>query len=262
LLANQVNNNIMERSRKTKNDSGIYQIESVLNNKIYIGSAISIKRRIKEHFIRLKRGDHVNIILQNHVNKHGLEDLDITVIEYCSKEELIEREQYWIERLNPEFNICKNAGSTLGIKWNEESVIKQRERNLGDKNPMYGVHKYGEDAPAYGLVHSEAARKKQAEATKKRWEDPEYRKEREAYTHSPETLKKMHDTHIGKKQSESEIANKRIRTKNAWEDPAYREAHVRGMKGKKQSEEHVRKNSEAQKAAWARRKLANNNKAA
>lgn len=240
----------MERSRQSKGYSCVYQIESNINKNIYIGSAVDMKRRAKEHLLKLKQGTHVNRILQNHVNKYGIEDLDFSVVEDCSKEELVSKEQYWIDKLNPKFNICKIAGSTLGIKWKEESVQRQRDNNLGEKNPMFGVHKYGEEAPAYGVKQSSETCKKKSEFTKKRWEDPEYRKAREAYTHSEETLKKMHDTHIGKKQSEEEIANKRIRTKEAWKNPEYREAHMAGMKGKKRRPNHE-KYVEAQKKWWS-----------
>lgn len=36
----------------------------------------------------------------------------------------------------------------------------------GDKNPMYGVHRYGEDSPHYGHKHSEESKRKISEAHK------------------------------------------------------------------------------------------------
>jgi group I intron endonuclease len=54
-----------------------------------------------------------------------MDDLIFSIIEYCPKDKLIEREQYWIDTLKPEFNICKIAGFTLGVKYSEKA-----KRNL------------------------------------------------------------------------------------------------------------------------------------
>ena len=113
--------------RKYYNISGIYQIQSLINNKLYIGSAVNLNRRKKEHWDGLKQGIHHSILLQRHVNKYGIDDLQFSVIEYCRKEKLIEREQHYLDSLNPKFNICKVAGSCLGIKRSEESKQKNRE---------------------------------------------------------------------------------------------------------------------------------------
>lgn len=241
----------MERLKRELN-SGIYKIESITNGKIYIGSAVNIKRREKEHFNNLKKRTHVNIILQNHVNKHGVDDLVFTVIETCFKERLIMQEQYYIDTLKPEFNICFIAGSTLGLKWKEEAKQRQREINTGEMNPMYGIHKFGEDAPAYGYHHLDTAKQKQSEATKKRWLDPEYRKSQEERVISDDSRKKMSISQKNREpMSEETIQKKSTIVKNAWQDPEYREKHVKGMQGKKQSDEHIKKTSDAQKIWWA-----------
>jgi len=38
----------------------------------------------------------------------------IEILELCNKEELIQREQFYIDTLNPEYNCCKIAGNTTG----------------------------------------------------------------------------------------------------------------------------------------------------
>ncbi len=127
------------------NGSGIYQIQSTINGKRYVGSSISVKSRILGlHLSQLRKGTHGNILLQRHVDKYGLKVLQFSILEICNKDKLIEREQYWIDLLNPEFNICKKAYSQLGVKRSE--MTKRRiSRNHADfsgkNNPCYGKKK-------------------------------------------------------------------------------------------------------------------------
>lgn len=97
---------------------GIYKITDVLGNKVYIGSTVNFKQRKIQHFYTLKTNKHANKKLQNFYNKYGIESLEFSVVEYCNNELdlLLEREQYWIDTLKPEFNIAVKAGSSLGIR--------------------------------------------------------------------------------------------------------------------------------------------------
>jgi group I intron endonuclease len=114
------------------NIHAIYKITSKINGKIYIGSANNYGKRINSHLNNLKNNKHHSKYLQNHFNKYGISDLQFSILElvmFC--EDLIKREQYYIDTLKPEFNICKIAGSCLGIKLSEE---RKREIGLYHKN--------------------------------------------------------------------------------------------------------------------------------
>ncbi len=101
--------------------SGIYKIQSRIKpERIYIGSAVDMKNRWNLHLYKLKKGVHHSIILQNHYNKYGESDLVFIIIEPCLSSFLTIREQYYLDQLKPYFNICKKAGSKLGIKISEE----------------------------------------------------------------------------------------------------------------------------------------------
>lgn len=41
--------------------------------------------------------------------KHGYNAFTLDILEYCEKEELITREQYYIDKLSPSYNILKIA---------------------------------------------------------------------------------------------------------------------------------------------------------
>jgi len=54
-----------------KNKSGIYKIINIINNRLYIGSSVNIRRRWLEHKRLLSKGKHENNLLQNSWDKHG-----------------------------------------------------------------------------------------------------------------------------------------------------------------------------------------------
>lgn len=111
-----------------KKISGIYKITNIINNKYYIGSGICVSRRINDH----KKREH-NIHLKRSFNKYGLENFTFEIIEECEKENLLQREQYYINTLKPEYNICKIAGNTLGRFHSEETRQKIKQKCLGRK---------------------------------------------------------------------------------------------------------------------------------
>jgi group I intron endonuclease len=94
----------------------IYQIKSKKHpSKKYIGSSFNMKKRMQEHLRRLRSGKHPNIKLLRHVKKYGIEDLSFDILESCQEQDMIAREQFYIDKLEPWFNICKVAGRTIGV---------------------------------------------------------------------------------------------------------------------------------------------------
>jgi group I intron endonuclease len=71
----------------------------------------------------LKRGKRKSAIYSA-ILKYGYSNFSLDILEYCTLNLLIKKEQYYIDNLNPEYNICKVAGSRLGIKWTEETRLK------------------------------------------------------------------------------------------------------------------------------------------
>ncbi len=120
------------------NKSGIYKILNLINGKIYVGSAVKFDMRWAQHKSKLKLNEHPNKYLQASVNKNGLENFQFVKLEYCEKEVLIEREQYWIDKLSAcdreiGYNTRTIASSNAGIKCSEETKKKISERNKGRK---------------------------------------------------------------------------------------------------------------------------------
>ena len=109
----------------------IYKISNNINDKIYIGSSKEFNNRINQHRYNLKKGNHHSILLQRHYNKYGIESLVFEIIEKCSFEDLIKREQFYIDSLEPFFNIRRTAESNFGLKRSDESKLKQSIKMKG-----------------------------------------------------------------------------------------------------------------------------------
>jgi group I intron endonuclease len=141
---------------------GIYKIQSKKKpERIYVGSSVHIYSRWGKHRGDLSRNKHENGRLQNHVNKYGLDDLVFSIITGCSEDVTIAYEQFYIDALNPWFNLAPIAGTTRGIihesrrgipvrpagsKLTEEHKRKISEAMRGAKN-----HQYGKPSPRKGM---------------------------------------------------------------------------------------------------------------
>lgn len=114
----------------------VYKITNKVNKKVYIGSAIDFNRRKRRHFYLLRKGNHHSIKLQNSFNKYGEEKFIIKIIEIVDDvNELIKREQYWIDKVKPALNMTLIAGlnSHLGLKRSQETKDKIRKALTGKK---------------------------------------------------------------------------------------------------------------------------------
>ena len=118
-----------EITYKDKGKGGIYIIRNIIDERIYIGSAKSLYGRYNDHKSNLKKNNHCNIKLQRFYNKYGKYSLQISILEYCNN--YIEREQFYMDKLKPQFNIMKIAGSSLGHKPTKETRRKMSEAKKG-----------------------------------------------------------------------------------------------------------------------------------
>lgn len=109
--------------------SGVYKIMNINTNNIYIGSSCNLHSRIIHHKNRLLKGVHGNKHLQNSYNKYGKENFIFEIIEYCDN--IIEREQYYLDALNPYYNILPNAFTCKGKVLSEE---QKKKIGLGNSN--------------------------------------------------------------------------------------------------------------------------------
>ena len=114
--------------------SGIYTITNSANGKQYVGSAVDLRRRSRAHIASLNRGAHDNSYLQRSWDKYGGASFGFVVLEFVEDvEDLIPREQHYIDTLNPEYNLRPMADSQLGWVPSEETRRKISQSNMGKK---------------------------------------------------------------------------------------------------------------------------------
>lgn len=121
--------------------SGIYKIANIETGDFYIGSAVNLNGRFRVHKSTLRNQKHDNQILQRVYNKYGMEKLSFEIVEYIKNiNNLISREQHYLDTLNPRYNILKIAGNTLGYKFSQESKNKLSKAQLGNKKHLGHKH--------------------------------------------------------------------------------------------------------------------------
>lgn len=116
--------------------SGIYKILNIVTEKVYIGSATELNKRIIQHKSNLNNNRHVNALLQNSWNLHGGVAFKFEIIEFCEKEKLIEREQHWMDfykcyEKGYGYNLRPKAENNLYRKQSLEELQKRKFCNLG-----------------------------------------------------------------------------------------------------------------------------------
>lgn len=65
--------------------------------------------------------------------KYGYSNFILEILEYCDKFDLLNREQYYMNLLKPEYNVLLTAGSNLGFKHSEGTIEVYRSTRLGIK---------------------------------------------------------------------------------------------------------------------------------
>lgn len=148
-------------------ESGIYEIVNCTNGKRYIGSAINLKARWSRHKSALRSGKHHCAPLLAAWQKYGEDRFHFAVIEHCQKDDLITREQFFIDKLDPEYNASKIAGfrTFLGRKHSPETIAKMRAAHLGKPGTTIGRCRSPEAIAASANAHR--GKKRSAETRQK-----------------------------------------------------------------------------------------------
>ena len=124
---------------------GIYLWTNVKNGKKYVGQSSNLRDRYLS-FLRFDQGyagSRINNARKKYNNKS---DWKYEVLEYCTEQELDEREMYYINlynSVNNGYNLSNGGKSIRGFKWNEE----QKDKKRGKNHPLYGKPAYNKGVP-------------------------------------------------------------------------------------------------------------------
>lgn len=168
--------------KENKSKPGIYMLTNKLTD--------DISKRFKNYFstgyLKTKQSliiSRVACAARNDATlaliKYGYSNfssLRLTILEYCEISDLLSREQYYLDKLNPKYNILKIAGSSLNHKHSEETKAKISKSLKGiyvqEKSALFGrtaseetkrlmrsfaPKKVQQNNPLFGKIHSKSA---------------------------------------------------------------------------------------------------------
>lgn len=154
----------------------IYQIRCVPMSKVYVGSAINPRKRWWSHIHALRKGTHHSSYLQRAWNKYGEDAFVFEIVEpVLFVEDLITREQYWIDTLRAAdrrygFNSTPTAGSSVGVRRTEAQRFRQSEQAKARcADPVVRARMAAQSKAYYA---DPAVRASISERQKAYWDDP------------------------------------------------------------------------------------------
>ena len=131
--------------KDNKDKSFVYRWINKVNNKEYLGSTANAKRRLLKYY-DLSSLNLVSMPIYKAILKHGHSNFIFEIIEYCEPDKVLEREQYYLDNFDFDYNILEKADSILGYKHTEETLSKMKGRTnaLGYKHNLETIAKLKE----------------------------------------------------------------------------------------------------------------------
>lgn len=173
--------------KENRGKSGVYRWVNTLTGETYIGSAVSLSKRFSVYFSTKSVNEVLNRSKSKILSallKYGYSAFRLEILEICNSNQTIDREQYYLDLLKPEYNILSLASSSLGKLHSEETKLKisnsLKGRSLSKevkekmsiartgkifseetKNKLSEFRR-GKPSPFTGKTHSDETRKKWA----------------------------------------------------------------------------------------------------
>ncbi len=119
--------------KENKNKVVVYRWVNNINNKTYVGSSVDFTTRLYKYY-SIKHLMENKTHIHNALVKYGYSNFSLEILEYSNFKNIIEREQYYLDKLKPEYNILQIAGSSLGFKHSEKTLnFYRNEREVSNE---------------------------------------------------------------------------------------------------------------------------------
>src|SRR5438034_7725245 len=109
---------------KKQPKSGIYLITCIRNGKRYVGKDSDLPKRWRDHKRDLLSGKHWNLHLQRAWDLYGEDAFIYCILEYCEKDKLVEKEDYWMTY----FDCLNNNERGYNIRKADNSIVSDETK--------------------------------------------------------------------------------------------------------------------------------------
>lgn len=158
---------------QTEKISGIYKIENKLNHKKYIGQSVDVYRRLKKHLWDYDLNNET--YLSRAIKKYGAENFTYELVEQCKKDELNDKEIYYIQYYHSYiqdpngggYNLNLGGGSNYG--WTPTKVWREKMAENNREGKSHFAKKTWCDGILFPSAVSAAIHLEIADTTVKDW---------------------------------------------------------------------------------------------
>lgn len=143
--------------------AGIYLWTNIISGKSYVGSSINLSSRFRDYFNTnyLKRQIEIkNSKIYRALIKYSYSSFRLDILEYCDRTILFEREQDYLDKLKPKYNILKLAGSSFGFKHSKKTIERMRivhlERKHSEAHPVKVINNKTDEIKLFPSIRQAA----------------------------------------------------------------------------------------------------------
>jgi group I intron endonuclease len=158
----------------------IYLLTNTVNGKTYVGvTTKGLDVRWAQHYNAANRNS--SVYLHRAIRKYGKDAFIQEIVEETTVEEMYLREQYWIGKLNPQYNMTLGGEGTLGLIPDADTRYKMSMSHKG--RVFTAEHRHKLSMSRIGKRHSEQTRNKLKVKRRNRVTKPETKEKlREAFS--------------------------------------------------------------------------------
>ena len=148
-----------EITNKIKGKAGVYCWYNNVNGNFYIGSAVNLNPRINDYFQEWYLREKNNLIIVRALTHYKMDSFSLLILEVTDKDNVLNREQYYLDEFKPVYNILTKVYNSLGFTHTEESIEKIRQKAVGRTQSLevrkrMSENRKGYNNSFYGKTHT------------------------------------------------------------------------------------------------------------
>ena len=139
--------------KRLRNKSGVYLFINKVTGDLYVGSSLTLSKRMTSHFYHANCNRDTKIVITRvsaprrprtqvcgAMRKYQLKNFSLAILEFCTKDIIVcsNLEQKWIDYYKPKYNVLKIAGSSSGFRQPLDTINKLKELFKKENHPKHG----------------------------------------------------------------------------------------------------------------------------